>query len=560
MFEEISEYDLNAVTPFFDTEYYLEVNPDVVSAGMNALVHFMKIGWREGRNPSATFNTEYYLRLYTDVAAANINPLLHYALNGRLEGRRMARPLDSERNIVEAARPPTQHESYPIGNADAQPELDRESLSRALASALAKAPSLVVTFSHDDYYLNIGGVQNLIREESSAFDAIGSVCLHVSPSVRQPASCSSDAASTRYALRLGEISLGLARSDDIIHVLGELKSRYHDELPILVVVHHFLSNSPEMITRVAALSSSPAIVWIHDFFSICPSYNLLRNDIRFCGGPPLKSPACGVCVYGADRVTQHGRVRAFFEAANPWVLGPSSSALDLFLRAANLPFRGSAVSPPARLVLQPAPAGWSGDPGRPLRIAHLSARSPAKGWGAYKRLADRFRGDPRYAFFQMGSSHGPAGTPHIRHVPVQVTADQPEAMVEAIAANGIDVVVSWASWPETFCYAAHEAIAGGAYVLTHPDAGNVPDAIATQGGGQGLVLPDEDALHALFDRGVYAGALAGAARQRGMLVPEGGTVAWLTGSVEGMKILRQIRRRAEVPAAAARNVGELALV
>lgn len=39
--------------PFFDSEYYLRNNPDVASAGVNPLLHYLRAGRREGRLPRA---------------------------------------------------------------------------------------------------------------------------------------------------------------------------------------------------------------------------------------------------------------------------------------------------------------------------------------------------------------------------------------------------------------------------------------------------------------------------------------------------------------------------
>ncbi|MBQ0959951.1 glycosyltransferase [Ideonella sp. 4Y11] len=38
-------------SPWFDAEYYLRCNPDVAQSGIEPLRHFVRWGWREGRNP-----------------------------------------------------------------------------------------------------------------------------------------------------------------------------------------------------------------------------------------------------------------------------------------------------------------------------------------------------------------------------------------------------------------------------------------------------------------------------------------------------------------------------
>ena len=71
----------------FDEKYYLLNNPDVRFADTDPLKHFMTIGWKEGRNPSAQFDLSFYLMRNPDVLESGINPLLHYINYGKSEGR-----------------------------------------------------------------------------------------------------------------------------------------------------------------------------------------------------------------------------------------------------------------------------------------------------------------------------------------------------------------------------------------------------------------------------------------------------------------------------------------
>jgi FkbM family methyltransferase len=71
----------------FDKAWYLSSYPDVASAGVDPLVHYLKYGASEGRDPSPTFDTLWYLETNPDVAQAGLNPLYHFAKSGRMEGR-----------------------------------------------------------------------------------------------------------------------------------------------------------------------------------------------------------------------------------------------------------------------------------------------------------------------------------------------------------------------------------------------------------------------------------------------------------------------------------------
>lgn len=74
---------------YFNKKWYLKTYPDVKQAKKDPIEHYLKFGWKEGRNPGPEFNTNWYLKRYKDVAAAKINPLLHYERNGKWEGRQI---------------------------------------------------------------------------------------------------------------------------------------------------------------------------------------------------------------------------------------------------------------------------------------------------------------------------------------------------------------------------------------------------------------------------------------------------------------------------------------
>lgn len=82
-----SEYDLIRKSGLFDPVFYLLQNPDVRVADVDPLRHFLKFGWREGRQPSAEFDTLFYLERNPDVRESGQNPLVHYLRYGKAEGR-----------------------------------------------------------------------------------------------------------------------------------------------------------------------------------------------------------------------------------------------------------------------------------------------------------------------------------------------------------------------------------------------------------------------------------------------------------------------------------------
>jgi len=78
MIKDRKQYRLIKRSGLFDRAYYLLTYPDVRKADINPLMHFIKIGWKEGRNPSSTFNTKDYLEKHPELVESGVNPLIHY--------------------------------------------------------------------------------------------------------------------------------------------------------------------------------------------------------------------------------------------------------------------------------------------------------------------------------------------------------------------------------------------------------------------------------------------------------------------------------------------------
>ena len=64
----------------FDEKYYLLRYPDVRFADVDPLQHYLTIGWKEGRSPSAQFDIDAYLQNNPAVKSSGNNPLVHYIL------------------------------------------------------------------------------------------------------------------------------------------------------------------------------------------------------------------------------------------------------------------------------------------------------------------------------------------------------------------------------------------------------------------------------------------------------------------------------------------------
>ncbi len=75
-----------AKSNFFDEKYYIEQNKYNI-INISPAAHYYYIGWKNGLNPSDQFDGDAYLAIYPDLYSAGICPLVHYISAGQKEGR-----------------------------------------------------------------------------------------------------------------------------------------------------------------------------------------------------------------------------------------------------------------------------------------------------------------------------------------------------------------------------------------------------------------------------------------------------------------------------------------
>jgi hypothetical protein len=483
-----------AVAAEFDAVFYLSLNSDVAEAGIDPLDHFLNLGWREGREPSADFSVADYLEMNPDVAQAGVNPLVHFALAGRAEGRSRKQNLGFRYQTLSKLQPVAERIARAKRAGEALSVDSPERLTAALSRSRSGLRDLHITLSHDDYSANVGGVQFCLQREGAGIAALGRDHLHLFPAVPWPTVRRAGQRAPMGALWNGE-RIGTFAGEAIAEALGQALAGVATGRRSLAIHSLLGHSSTEVLDILAAAEIEAGLFWLHDSASLCAGVHLMRNDVADCGAPPPQSPACSICIYGPYRqqqVAEHGRL---FEALDLTVVAPSESALGFWGERTALRPSAAIVHPHAALAERggaPQPANDA-----PLRVAFLGMPAAHKGWLAFRDVAQRFAGDPRYVFLHLATATD-RGAP-IEFHPVAVTQADPGAMRTALERLSVDVAVIWSLCRETFSFTAYETAAAGAMVLTNPDSGNV--AAFVQSGSHGLVLPDEAALADLFATG-----------------------------------------------------------
>jgi len=467
----------------FDSEYYLSKNPDVKNAGVDPLKHFLNFGGTEGRNPSPKFDSSWYLEKNPDVKAAGINPLLHFLMHGKEEGRSLQSVASQEyvpsrltQNI-----PSLRQLNKTIPDVIVLTHKIKDVLKQKLRN------DYVISLSHDDYLTVTGGAQVYIADEQRLVNQQGQSYIHIYPFNKGRTLASSDT-----ILYLGVNIDGKqafeTESNEFVNALSDI----NDKRLTMLSIHHSMGFNDSTLQSFLNLAGKKGIFWLHDYFSLCPSYNLRRNDQEYCGAPDLNSNSCRLCKYSDQRREQALKFVQLFKENQIEVAAPSRFCYELW--QSRFPITANPhIIPPAVLKWRRSNPGKI--KGGQLRIGFLGYPLDYKGWLSWQRLVQEFNGNKKYKFFHFSSQQGAPG--NYTRVETRVTKENRLAMVESLRWNQIDVAFLWSTVAETFSFTLHEALAAGCYIVTNPNSGNIQDYIR-RNPKRGMILANEKEMIDFF--------------------------------------------------------------
>ncbi|MEM6913050.1 MAG: hypothetical protein AAF511_03640 [Pseudomonadota bacterium] len=487
----------------FDEAFYIKRNPDLIDADVEPLDHFLTSGWKEGRDPSPSFSTAYYLSRNPDVASSGANPFLHFLESGEAEGRFARHPAGQVADILEDLKTPDEkarewmsERQVEPGDADQLHTLFRQSSNQ----------HLVVSVSHDLYHENVGGIQLCIQIEQNAFNDTNTDYLHLAPFQPLPMVTIDDLDNEHFCdVSFNGTLVNTFQFGDILAFIDQATS---EDGQVSIVVHSLLGHSVDLVGRLLSKADpKERWLWVHDYSLTCPGYNLLRNDLDYCHAPDATSASCRICVYGDKRRQVKPHLDRLLEDVSPQLVAPSIAAADEIRRALHPLTPTLTVHEHGALIEQDTPhlasEPASENEAKPFRIAFLGYPTIPKGWQQFAGLAEALRDDERYAFYCFGSQ--PIDVPGITHVPVTVTSDQPNAMIDALDDHEIDAAAILSLWPETFCFTAYEAVSAGCMLIASSNSGNVAHLAQERGG---VVVADGLELTAMFEGDEIAHRLA----------------------------------------------------
>ncbi|MCU0485450.1 MAG: glycosyltransferase [Anaerolineales bacterium] len=469
--------------PLFDQDWYLENYPDVAAAKIDPVRHYLLYGGFEGRDPGPDFSSSHYLNTYPDVLDSGINPLIHYLRFGSREAR-----------LIKGSRvrqvPDSEVEPSEIGTEKVLQPADL----MLLITEKMMYKRYVLSISHNSYLKSTGGVQLYIAQEQKSHSQQGTSYLHLFPHTFLEHLLQEET-ELLVGINLDGVYIGVSNITTLIDTLKTL-----DGITLAnIYIHHLMGFSMDAIQHLLELGSHRAVLWLHDFFTLCPSFHLLRNDHEYCAAPDQNSNACSICKYIDLRKQQKTFMQQLFNRNDIQVVAPSNFVMDLWKEKFPSNNYIGKIAPLASIrwtdhvPIKHNKHRW--------RIGFLGYPMEHKGWSAWMKLVVACAADDRYQFFHFSWAEGTPGNYHRIHV--AVNPEKPSMMIDALRQENIDVALLWSVVPETFSFTLHEALAAGCFIVTNKKSGNIQDFLR-RNPEYGMVLDSESDLLALFANGELA--------------------------------------------------------
>lgn len=261
-------------------------------------------------------------------------------------------------------------------------------------------------------------------------------------------------------------------------------------------IHHLMYVNIGKLGKIISALDCDVYFYVHDFYNVCRSTNMLRSDNhKLCHGT-LDKAKCAGCGFYKQSVKHKKAFLSLLKlvSRNCFFVCPSDSAKKQFVL-------GYPELSDKTIVIchQTFSDEYSGnrDCRFPVKIAYIGSPLPDKGWNQFSELAQLYAQNKAYEFYYFCKKEMDVKA---KHIVVDFREDL-NAMTKALRENEIDCVLLWTLLPETYSYTYYEAYCSNCFIISNPDSGNVQNQVKKR--NSGIVFENEEDLYAFFENSDY---------------------------------------------------------
>ncbi|MBZ9570447.1 glycosyltransferase [Methanobrevibacter sp. TMH8] len=288
LFRHYKAFKIIKNSNFFNEEFYIYKYPNLKDLYITPLIHYMIYGYNENKIPSENFNPKFYLKSYKNVKKIKMNPLMHYVLYGINENKKVN--FDYYLTSEEFSK---KEIDYILSLKEEEFEKKITNIYKYIDKNKINDKKRILYVVHPEGGGTTMTNEDLMKNIENYFE-----CFVLSSGYNK-----------LFLRKFNGEKFELIREWKIKSVYGAEKfysTEYRDiyfnvliSLGIDIVhIRHLILHTFDL-PKISKILNIPTILSFHDFYFICPSYNLLDDNVHYCGGkcsnvngtctPPMKN-------------------------------------------------------------------------------------------------------------------------------------------------------------------------------------------------------------------------------------------------------------------------------
>ena len=346
----------------------------------------------------------------------------------------------------------------------------------------------ILSISYGNFLDSIDGTNKVILAHKSMLESVGISQVHIFPrSIRFP--LTNKIVTKYWGVTIdGRVLNQVYTHDEVIQRLVQITMNKKNLKE--VHIHHLLYVNMEELEKILNVFMVPIKFYLHDYYTICLQFNLLKDNDVYCGKGAVSQKKCAECKYYLKSKEHYAKIKKFLnEYGNRMhFIAPSKAAKEIW-SSAFPDYEASATVIYHQSLLESYCENCEIIPDEePIKIAYVGSKRINKGWKQWENaIRKSYELGCNEKYYHFGSTNDKIQ--YVEKIPVFFTSDNINAMVNALRVNNIDVVVLWSIWPETYSYTYYESTAANTFIITNKYSGNIAAMVLER--NNGVVLDSE---------------------------------------------------------------------
>lgn len=274
-------------------------------------------------------------------------------------------------------------------------------------------------------------------------------------------------------------------------VLEIIKKYFDNDCSLLAIhIHHLLYMKLSNIESILnGFVEAPITVFVHDYYLCCTNYNLMKNNIAFCGGEGLSENYCRDCSSYENSKLIEKEISSFLNNYKKRInfVAPSEVTKNIFLK-----FHPEFEKKIVVLPHQKRVGEYNGNlehikNNEKIKIGYAAMPREHKGWLVWKKIQRMYK--DKYEFVVFNSSDDIYDG--MDKVKVEFSENNLNAMTDALRDKKVHAVLMWSVCPETYSYTCFEAYAANAFIITNEISGNIANVVKKEKNGKTFQSEEE---------------------------------------------------------------------